>query len=441
MLRSVLPSVHALQPRAPLPAQPRLPARTPLLRRLPAPRLRRPTAATGSSGEAAAPALQWSVGAASSQPPASSPPQPSRKGSAARPPDDWDHVALFRATSVAYCAAHFPDLVELARDGTLVVVPRAADYVERREDGYREPEVVFLVGTSHLSLQSAADVERVITAVRPQNTVVELCKSRASVMYDVSELGGGSANSNGQNNLMALGGEAGFVQALQRSLRLGGAAPLLLRAALGAVSKRAGMAAGAMPGGEFRAARGAALAVQSQLVLGDRPVEITLAMAWAAASQADRLALASFLAQGLLGRTFPAITQDAIDRLKADDSAVRSLFVMFASKYPALADPLLHSRDAYLAWSLKRSKAVNGTRHVVGVIGRGHLRGVCYALTHEQEALRFAMLIGREDSEGRRVPKSEGVNWPKLAVEAALFAAAAWLWGELTSGGASNALL
>ena len=51
------------------------------------------------------------------------------------------------------------------------------------------------------------------------------------------------------------------------------------------------------------------------------------------------------------------------------------------------------------------------------------------------------MLIGREDSEGRRVPKSEGVNWPKLAVEAALFVAAAWLWGELTSGGASSALL
>ena len=48
-----------------------------------------------------------------------------------------------------------------------------------------------------------------------------------------------------------------------------------------------------------------------------------------------------------------------------------------------LVGPLVHERDLYLAWSLKRSKAVNGARTVVGVVGRGHLRGVCYALTHD----------------------------------------------------------
>lgn len=42
--------------------------------------------------------------------------------------------------------------------------------------------------------------------------------------------------------------------------------------------------------------------------------------------------------------------------------------------------PLLHERDMYLAWSLKRSKAVNGSRCVVGVVGKGHLRGVLYYL-------------------------------------------------------------
>jgi hypothetical protein len=42
--------------------------------------------------------------------------------------------------------------------------------------------------------------------------------------------------------------------------------------------------------------------------------------------------------------------------------------------------PLLHERDMYLAWSLKRSKAVNGSGRVVGVVGKGHLRGVLYHL-------------------------------------------------------------
>ena len=43
---------------------------------------------------------------------------------------------------------------------------------------------MFLVGTAHVSRQSAEDVQRVIQAVRPQNVVVELCSSRTAVMYD-----------------------------------------------------------------------------------------------------------------------------------------------------------------------------------------------------------------------------------------------------------------
>lgn len=31
-------------------------------------------------------------------------------------------------------------------------------------------------------------------------------------------------------------------------------------------------------------------------------------------------------------------------------------------------------RDLYLAWSLKRSKAVNSSKRVVGVIGKGHMQ-------------------------------------------------------------------
>lgn len=43
-------------------------------------------------------------------------------------------------------------------DGTLVVVRRPPDYVERRSDGYMEPEVVYLVGTAHMSSLSATQV-------------------------------------------------------------------------------------------------------------------------------------------------------------------------------------------------------------------------------------------------------------------------------------------
>ncbi len=43
-----------------------------------------------------------------------------------------------------------------------MVWQRPASYEERRSDGYREPELVFIVGTAHVSRQSALDVQRVI---------------------------------------------------------------------------------------------------------------------------------------------------------------------------------------------------------------------------------------------------------------------------------------
>lgn len=47
----------------------------------------------------------------------------------------------------------------------------------------------------------------------------------------------------------------------------------------------------------------------------------------------------------------------------------------------------------YLAWSLKRSKAVNGTQRVVGVVGRGHLRGIVWGMTRDSGQLRFTDLV------------------------------------------------
>lgn len=73
-----------------------------------------------------------------------------------------------------------------------MAIQRPALYVERREDGYREPEVVLILGTAHLSNKSARDTRRLIEHVRPQNVVVELCRSRAGIMYESDAADGAS---------------------------------------------------------------------------------------------------------------------------------------------------------------------------------------------------------------------------------------------------------
>jgi pheromone shutdown protein TraB len=80
--------------------------------------------------------------------------------------------------------------------------------------------------------------------------------------------------------------------------------------------------------------------------------------------------------------------------LRSDD-AISEFFNALSSRYPELIAPLIAERDLYLAWSLKRSKAVNGAKAVVGIMGKGPLRGVVYALKHGDScSLRFTDLVG-----------------------------------------------
>lgn len=133
-----------------------------------------------------------------------------------------------------------------------------------------------------------------------------------------------------------------------------------------------------------------------QVVLGDRPIEITLERAWEALTWRRKLELCWALLGPGWGKDVD-LTPDFIESLKSDD--VLSSFVKeLGQTFPELLGPLVHERDLYLAWSMKRSKAVNGTQRVVGVVGRGHLRGIVYAMHHDSGSLRFADLVGGKNT-------------------------------------------
>jgi hypothetical protein len=74
------------------------------------------------------------------------------------PPADFDFRAATRGATREVVGRMHPELLDLVEAGVLLVVPRPDDYVERRADGYVEPEVVYVVGTAHMSRLSAAQV-------------------------------------------------------------------------------------------------------------------------------------------------------------------------------------------------------------------------------------------------------------------------------------------
>ncbi|KAL9253648.1 hypothetical protein AKJ16_DCAP09704 [Drosera capensis] len=217
------------------------------------------------------------------------------------------------ARSLTFISHHHPTLLDLAHSGTLVVAPKeefGPVPTWRAESGFVEPDEIWVIGTTHLGIGCGAGVERVVREVGPESVVVELCRSRHGV----------------------------FLFACCFEL---GSCMLLLTV-------------------KFRAARKVA-EVGTQIVLGDRPVEITES---------------------------------------SKDVSPFELYEQPNLTYPSLLQPLVHERDTYLAWSLKRSKAVNQNKRVVGVIGKGHMNGVLYALISDLGDLRFRDLVGERSSNG-----------------------------------------
>ena len=197
----------------------------------------------------------------------------------------------------------------------------------------------------------------------------------------------------------------------------------------------------------------AARQVGATIVLGDRPIEITLRRAWEGLSWPERLKLGRTLLFGEGGgggggngtgglglgasgggqseaaaaaaggagdgsadesstttsiptlstttsttTTSPPSLQQ-IDALSRDPTSLAAVVASLDAELPALSRALVHERDEWLSWSLARSRAVCGARTVVGVLGAGHVRGVAWRLAQGDRCRpRFAELAGIDGS-------------------------------------------
>ncbi|KAH7855984.1 hypothetical protein Vadar_031272 [Vaccinium darrowii] len=320
------------------------------------------------------------------------PSKPSRVSLNTPPPDfDYRKSTILSGSRAAIAQTH-PELLDLADNGSLVLVQKSQfGPVPDWRAEFVEPEAIWLIGTTHISHESAVDVERVVRAVNPDNVVVELCRSRAGIMYMTND---GELGQEMRSNMFSLSG-TGFFGAVGRSLNLGGQTALALRLLFAVFSSKISSDMNRPFGDEFRAARKASEEIGAQVVLGDRPIEITLERAWNSLKWNEKLNLVLSVLRGITSSA--DMSGNSLKESSTDESSLQ-LYDQLSSSYPSLLQPLIHERDTYLAWSLKRSKAVKNGKRVVGVIGKGHLNGVIYALISDQGNLRFRDLAGKKPS-------------------------------------------
>lgn len=217
-----------------------------------------------------------------------------------------------------------------------------------------------LLGTAHVSKASIDAVNAAIDSGRFDAVAVELDEQRHKALTNPDALA--------QLDLVKV-------------IREKKIAPFAANLALAAYQRRLAEQLGIEPGAELKAAATEAVARGLSLQLIDRDVGITFRRILQGLSWWDRAKLIGSVATGLFDRE--DVSEDDIERLKEGDM-LESSFGEFARETPTLYASLIDERDQYMAAKLRERG--DGAKHVLAVVGAGHLKGMAKYLAEETRA-------------------------------------------------------
>ncbi len=207
---------------------------------------------------------------------------------------------------------------------------------------------VLLVGTAHVSEESAELATRLITEEKPDTVCVELCQPRYQAIRDKNQWR-----------------QMDIFQVIKEKK----AFLLLANLLLASFQKKIAEKFNIRPGADMIAAIEAAEKTGACLHLVDREIRTTLARAWNALGWWGKIKL---LFQSLLSISgADDIAIEDIERLKQED-VLQMVLAELEKSQPVLQKILIDERDRYLAHKIRTAPG----RTIVAVVGAGHLNGI-----------------------------------------------------------------
>ncbi len=205
-----------------------------------------------------------------------------------------------------------------------------------------------IVGTAHVSQESADLVRRVIEQEKPDVVCVELDEQRYKALSEKRKW------------------ESLDLKQIIRQKQL---PTLMVNLLLASYQKRIGQKLGVAPGTELLVATQVAKEMDIPLALVDRDVRITLRRAWASMSLWEKMKL---MASGMAGAIEDEeISEEMLQEIKQKD-VLSELMNELGEFMPVLKTVLLDERDTYIAQKTRQTK---GTK-VVSIVGAGHAAGI-----------------------------------------------------------------
>ena len=211
-----------------------------------------------------------------------------------------------------------------------------------------EDKEVILIGTAHVSRESADLVGQIIEEEKPDTVCIELCQSRYKSITQKNRW---------QNT------------DLLKVIREKKAFLLLSNLMLAHFQKRIGQKLGIKPGEEIMRAIRAADAVGARIHLADRDIRITLSRTWRLMGLWTKMKL---LAQFITSvGDIDTLKEEDIEKMKKRD-VLETLLSEIGEFLPEISSILIDERDQYLAHKIRTAPG----KKIVAVVGAGHVPGV-----------------------------------------------------------------
>ncbi|WP_027359928.1 TraB/GumN family protein [Desulforegula conservatrix] len=205
-----------------------------------------------------------------------------------------------------------------------------------------------IIGTSHVSKESADLVTEVIESETPDTVCVELCESRYHSMRDKDRW-------RNMDIVKVIKEEKTFL--------------LLSNLLLASFQKRIAEKFDIIPGMEMVKAIESAEKVHAGIHLADRDVQITLSRTWRKVGFWEKIKIMSQILMS--ASDTPDITEEEIENMK-DADVLQNILGEVEKSHPVLREILIDERDKYLAHRICEAEGQN----IVAVVGAGHVPGI-----------------------------------------------------------------
>jgi pheromone shutdown-related protein TraB len=208
---------------------------------------------------------------------------------------------------------------------------------------------IILIGTAHVSKQSAEQVKEVIEREKPDAVCVELDEQRYKSITD---------------------GNKWKEMDIFKVIKEKKATLLLMNLLISSFQKRIAKQFGIKPGQEMIQGIESAKEVGADLVLADRNIQITFARIWHGVGLWGKAKLLLQIIFSIFNNE--SVSEEELEKLKSKDM-LNAMLADFTASFPRLKVPLIDERDQYLAQKIKEAPG----QKIVAVLGAAHIPGIC----------------------------------------------------------------